>query len=114
VFYVPAQGWWCVSTVEMFEEVLRRPQDFSSRLSGQPTFPVPEELRQRLPDGWPMVPNLASTDPPEHTRLRKLVQPAFTTRMVGNREPEIRGIARGLVDGFAGGGAADLATATRG
>jgi cytochrome P450 len=111
VFYVPEAGWWCVSTVEMFEEVLRRPEDFSSRLSGQPTLPVPEELRDRLPDGWPMVPNLASTDPPEHTRLRKLVQPAFTTRMVGNREPEIRDIAHGLIDGFAADGSADLATA---
>ena len=111
VFYVPEQDWWCVSTVEMFEEILRRPQDFSSRLSGQPTFPVPDELCHRLPDGWPMVPNLASTDPPEHTRLRKLVQPAFTTRMVGNREDEIRGIAHGLIDGFAADRGADLVTA---
>ena len=110
VFYVPDHGWWCVSTVELIEDVLRRPEDFSSRISGAPSMPVPEEVREELPDGWPMHPNLASSDPPEHTRVRKLVQPSFTTRAASDRIPTIRAIASELIDAFAGDGQVDLAT----
>jgi cytochrome P450 len=37
-------------------------------------------------------------DPPEHTRLRSLVNKAFTPRMVDRLEPRIQGIADGLLD----------------
>lgn len=110
VFYVPDHGWWCVSTIELFEQVLRRPEDFSSRISGAPTMPVPAEMRDELPDGWPMHPNLASVDPPEHTRVRKLVQPSFTTRAAGHRVPQIRAIAHELIERFIDDGSVDLAT----
>jgi cytochrome P450 len=110
VFYDPEQGWWCVSTVELIEEVLRRPEDFSSRISGAPTMPVPEEMRDELPEGWPMHPNLASTDPPEHTRIRKLAQPSFTRKAAAARVPQIRSIANRLIDGFIDQGRVDLAT----
>jgi len=110
VFYDPEQGWWCVSTIELMEEVLRRPEDFSSRISGAPSMPVPEEMRVELPDGWPMHPNLASVDPPEHTRVRRLVQPSFTPRAAAARIPQIRAIAHELIDGFVANGRVDLAT----
>lgn len=111
VLYVPEHGWWCVSTTALIEDVLRRPEDFSSRNSGAPTMPVPEEVRDELPDGWPMHPNLASTDPPEHTRIRKLVQPSFTTRAAADRIPAILEIAHGLIDELIDDGEVDLATA---
>ena len=110
VFFVPEHGWWCVSTVALFEEVLKRPEDFSSRISGAPTMPVPEEMRAELPDGWPMHPNLASSDPPEHTRVRKLVQPSFTTKAAAARIPQIREIANRLIDDFITDSRVDLAT----
>jgi cytochrome P450 len=110
VFFDPDHGWWCVSTIALMEEVLRRPEDFSSRISGAPSMPVPEELRAELPDGWPMHPNLASIDPPEHTRVRKLVQPSFTPKAAAARIPTIRAIANEQIDGFIADGAVDLAT----
>jgi cytochrome P450 len=67
-------------------------------------------MRDELPDGWPMHPNLASSDPPEHTRVRKLVQPSFTTKAANNRIPQIKEIANRLIDGFIADGAVDLAT----
>ena len=109
VFYVPEQGWWCVCTVELIEEVLKRPDDFSSAISGSPVFPVPDEVKGELPDGWPLFPNLASTDPPDHTRIRRLVQPPFTAAAAGRREDNIREIANNLIDGFIQKGHADLA-----
>ena len=39
-------------------------------------------------------------DPPDHTRLRALVNKAFTPRAVNALEPQIRGIMGGLLDGI--------------
>jgi cytochrome P450 len=110
VFYVPDHGWWCVSTIELIEEVLRRPEDFSSRLNAAPAMPVPEEMREELPEGWPIYPNMGCVDPPEHTRLRKLVQPSFSGGAATKRIPQIRTIAHELIDAFIGDGRVDLAT----
>jgi cytochrome P450 len=63
-------------------------------------------------DGWPGVgPSLAdetagvhallNIDPPDHTRLRRLVQNAFTTRRAGQLRPRTKEIAAGLLDGLA-------------
>jgi cytochrome P450 len=110
VFYVPEQGWWCVCTTELIEDVLRRPEDFTSSLQAAPAVPVPEEMRDELPDGWPIHPNMSCEDPPEHTRLRKLVQPSFTAGAAAKRIPEVRAIAHELIDSFIDAGRVDLAT----
>jgi cytochrome P450 len=46
----------------------------------------------------PLRRNLLSVDPPDHTRLRKLVQPSFTARTMEALKPRIRQIAEGLLD----------------
>ncbi|MUL64012.1 hypothetical protein BOO86_06005 [Mycobacterium sp. CBMA 234] len=109
VFYVPEAGWWCVCTVGLIEEVLKRPEDFSSAISGAPTFDVPEDLKHLLPEGWPLFPNLASTDPPDHTRMRSLVQPSFSMVASGRRAENIDEITHHLIDEFIDDGHADLA-----
>ena len=40
---------------------------------------------------------MIETDPPDHSRLRKLVSKGFTPRMVSRLEPRIRGIANDLL-----------------
>jgi cytochrome P450 len=40
--------------------------------------------------------HLNTMDPPEHTRVRKLMQKAFTPRRVNEREGMIRDLANGL------------------
>lgn len=47
-------------------------------------------------------------DPPDHTRLRALVQQAFTRRAVEDLRPRIETIARGLVDAMYEKGVVDL------
>ncbi|CAI8031279.1 Cytochrome P450 107B1 [Geodia barretti] len=51
---------------------------------------------------------MITKDPPEHTRLRKLVSKAFTPRMVSQLEPRIRAITDELLDAVIGKGAFDL------
>ena len=46
----------------------------------------------------PLSRSLLTVDPPDHTRLRKLVQPAFTGRLTEAMRPRIRQIAEELLD----------------
>ncbi|NGN69133.1 cytochrome P450 [Streptomyces sp. A7024] len=53
--------------------------------------------------------DLVNMDPPEHTRLRRILQPAFTVRRAEKWRGHIRGIAEELIDGVvAAGPPADL------
>ena len=61
------------------------------------------------PRDWPGgdaagVHALLNTDPPEHTRLRPLVQKAFTPGRAGQLRPRAKEIAGGLLDEMADGG----------
>ncbi len=53
--------------------------------------PVPEEFR-------PLARSLLTIDPPDHTRLRKLVQPSFTGRAMEALRANIEQIANDLLD----------------
>ncbi|OKJ95196.1 cytochrome [Streptomyces sp. CB03234] len=55
-------------------------------------------------------PHMLNCDPPDHTRLRKLVAKAFTPRRVEAMQPRVQQITDGLIDTFAGRGTADLIT----
>jgi cytochrome P450 len=52
--------------------------------------------------------NMLTADPPEHTRLRRLVAGAFTPRRTEALEPRIREITEGLIDALAPRGEVDL------
>jgi cytochrome P450 len=51
---------------------------------------------------------MLDVEPPDHTRLRKLVSKAFTPRMVEQLRPRIQSMMDRLVDGIAGAGEVDL------
>ncbi|KAB8160212.1 cytochrome P450 [Streptomyces sp. 3MP-14] len=58
--------------------------------------------------GAGLMTHLLNIDPPDHTRLRRLVSQAFTPRRVAAFEPRVRELTERLVDGFAERGSADL------
>ncbi|MFI9787372.1 cytochrome P450 [Kitasatospora sp. NPDC051984] len=64
------------------------------------------------PSGRALHPALASTmlnsDPPDHTRLRRLVTRAFTPARVQQLRPAVRTLAEELVDGWSPGDRVDL------
>ncbi|GAB7044752.1 MULTISPECIES: cytochrome P450 family protein [Catenuloplanes] len=55
--------------------------------------------------------HMLSADPPDHTRLRRLVAAAFTTRRVEELRPRIEGIADALLDEMRGSDRVDLISA---
>ncbi|MEV4642357.1 cytochrome P450 [Actinoplanes sp. NPDC049548] len=58
--------------------------------------------------GTPASPSMLTTDPPDHTRLRRLVSRAFTARRVEGLRPRVRELAEELLDPVTPHGHADL------
>ncbi|MEV4756666.1 cytochrome P450 [Micromonospora sp. NPDC049559] len=52
--------------------------------------------------------HLLALDPPDHTRLRRLVSGAFTARRMAALRPRIEGLAEELLDGMSGADRVDL------
>lgn len=113
VVRVPEHDLWLVTTYQACLEVLGDPVRFSSReaLSGRNLFrdhAGAAELLRGGP-GYPRVPTLILTDPPRHTRYRRVVQRAFApAQTIGRLTPAIEQIVGELIDGFADRGRCDF------
>lgn len=95
-------GWWVVSTMPEVLEVSRDPGRFCSS-KGILTLEIGIE--------YPSAPTMMHTDPPEHTRYRKLVQPGFSPARIRALEDPVRSLAARLLDGLPTGEAFDLVPA---
>ena len=94
--------WLRVWLVTRYDDVLGVLTDerFSNRfVSSIPLVPPPIEAVTR---------NMLATDPPDHTRLRKLVCKAFTPRMVERLGDRIQRVCDELLDAAAANGRVDL------
>lgn len=79
---------------------------------GDPRFELNAKSFMRHPDipadCLPYLRTMAEMDGPEHTRLRRLVAPAFTARRAASFRPRIRPIVEALLDALPDDGAVDL------
>jgi cytochrome P450 len=89
VYWIESLQSWAVSRYADVDFALRNPQIFSS--SGFTT--------QTLGDLNPVceVPWILDMNPPDHTRLRKLVNKGFLPRLIRNLEPRVQEITRQLI-----------------
>jgi len=95
-------GWWVVSTQPEVLEVSKDPARFSSA-KGILTLEIGIE--------YPSPPTMMHTDPPVHTRYRKLVQPGFSPAAIRALEAPIRALAVRLLDALPTGEPVDLVPA---
>ena len=71
--------------------------------------PIPAESRPKLTSLCEYMSRwMSMKDPPDHTRLRGLVNKAFTSRSVEEMIPRVREISRNLIVDFGEGGRVDL------
>jgi cytochrome P450 len=108
VFFSADLGAWVVTRYEDVLRVVRDPQTFSSLDTLDAPFePVPEVFEILMENFRPVV-HLVNSDPPDHTRLRAMVAPAFSAPRISRLEPAIRRWADELIDAFADQGETDL------
>jgi cytochrome P450 len=103
VFYAPLLGAWCVTRREDMVAVLKDDRSFSARdHNPRPAVALPKDV-SRMFRSWRGVDAVAvgSLDPPEHARVREVLNAGFTPARVRAFEPTIRTIATDLIEGVA-------------
>ena len=108
VYRVPHTQVRMVSTWDLVDEALERPEDFSSHLTG--VLMRGEDGRPVLFDMSPLgaaIQAIATADDPEHAVHRRLVQPLLTPRRVNELEPLVRDWAREAIAPLAADGGGD-------
>ncbi|WP_437645270.1 cytochrome P450 [Sorangium sp. So ce362] len=108
VFFNASANSWFVTRAEDIMTVLRDTERFSSKYLMSPRTPLAPEVVAVLGDPEGRLPTLLTTDPPDHTRLRGLINKGFSPQRVAAMEPQMRALADELIDGFAAEGRADL------
>lgn len=103
IFTDPKTGIVSIATYELIKEANSQPSIFSNDISAMLTGDagsdqIGSEEGEILSQGWPIVPTLLSADPPIHTRYRKLVAKAFTSRRVNTMEDSIADLIDSLLE----------------
>ena len=95
-------GFWAVTTHEHVTVVSKDPGLYSSYLGGTQMFTADEVLLA----GLRLM--LLYMDPPDQTRLRRLLVPSFTPKSIDLMKEAVRANARDLAASIAGAGTVDL------
>jgi cytochrome P450 len=111
VFYMPEYDLWCLTRYEDILAVLSDPITYSKTDSHEFGVAMPEEVTEEVGADYvfPDKDHVDVLDPPEHTRLRKLLQPAFTPRRVAHFAEPIERLADEILDQVEDRGRMDLA-----
>ena len=93
-------GFWAVTRHADVKEASKRAKEFSSGLGHTNLWDLePDALEARR--------SIIDTDPPDHTRLRRLVSKAFTPRNIRQWENLTREITEELLDDYLASGGGD-------
>ena len=95
-------GFWALTRYDDVVQVSRDPQTFSSSVGGTMIPDVPPMMLA----GMQLM--LLNMDPPQHTKLRALVNKGFTPRMTAQLAPRIRQLAAQIVDAVCERGTCDF------
>ncbi len=100
IFFSPILGAWIVTRYDDVVSVLRDPTLFCSKEILSITELLSPEVIELFGDEIPMEGTLIGVDPPDHTRLRNVMESSFTASNVASHEAMIRCACEELVDGI--------------
>ena len=101
---VPQSNLVVFSAIDDCDQVLRHPSSCSDRLKSTIVARAVAEGEDARPFG---TPGFLFLDPPDHTRLRRLVSKAFSPKVVKALQPDIAALVDGLLDSIASAGRMD-------
>jgi len=104
VYYDPGLDTWLVTRYDDAMTVLRDPITYSLEHGYQDRYAngYVDELAEILNrEGGGFIRDIIACDPPDHTRLRRLIEKAFTAHRVHDLEPRIRQIVVDLIEPLA-------------
>ena len=99
VLYLPDLDTWLVTGSEYVNDICRQPEIYSSDISIllAGTHADSPKVKSILDKGWPQLQVLLMSDPPSHSRYRRLVGLAFSAPRVNAIEDTIREISLNLL-----------------
>ncbi len=106
VFRMPETGFWVLTRYDDLRTILRDTETFSNTLdledlSGERARRLGALFNERLAEkGWAHVPTLHQSDPPEHTRYRRLLSKVFSPGRVRQMVPGVERTCDRLIDAF--------------
>jgi cytochrome P450 len=113
VSWNPIMETWVFTRYEDVDGILTHPAMSADRRSGNNRFAEMQrkQMEEQPSSPFNRAPTMLTTDPPVHTRLRRLVSKAFTPRAVEDLRPRIQDIVDGLLADVDGKGEMDLVQA---
>ena len=111
VYRLPENGMYVVAGYDQLNAALRDPGSFSSvlemagMLQGDNAKLFLDMLKER---GWEHIPTLQRSDPPQHTRYRRIIDRAFNVKQVRGLQPRLEEVVNGLIDRFIDRGECDF------
>jgi cytochrome P450 len=114
VYRMPETGFYVISTYDDLRTVLSDPVTYSNdilieHLAGEAAADLGRTYDEHLAEvGWGHVQTLQRTDPPEHSRYRRLLNRAFTPTMVKGMVPSVERTSATLIDAFIESGTCDF------
>ncbi len=101
VFYSPVIGYWVVTRYETVKQILRDHERFTAANTITPITPFTAAMRDKLAQGeYTPQPVLSNNVPPDHTRIRSIVNRLFTPRRMKEMEPSIRLVTESRIGGL--------------
>lgn len=112
IFYNADIDYWVITRYEDIKAVFRDHETFTAANTITPIEPFSSAVQQMLRKGnYTPVPVLSNNVPPDHTRIRKLVNRLFLPRRMRHFAPAIRKLAQERVEALLSLGQVDIVSA---
>jgi cytochrome P450 len=109
VFYSSDLDYWVVTRYHDIRRIFQTPKVFSAANTLAPLQPICPAAGRLLAEGdFRPIPTLTNSDPPGHSRVRRLSNVAFTPRRVATMEPFVRDLTGRFLKERLSSGRADL------
>ncbi len=114
VHFMPETGMYIVTRYDDLRKVLLDPETYSNNMDGYgmlqgENWKVHQEMLAER--GWPDYSTLNFTDPPHHTRYRRIADQIFNARRIAETGPRIDALCHEVIDSFIDKGECELVSA---